>query len=599
MSFRILRVNLSNRTYHVEELSEEVFKKFLLGRGIGDYILYKEVNPAIDPYSSENKLVFATGPFSGTTVPGAARLSAVTKSPLTGTKTSTNAGGHFGMEMALDDYHVIIIEGASDSPVYLFIKGDEVIFGDASKLWGKSTSESDTLLKKLTHPKSKTLVIGPAGENLSPIAGIFVDGHRALGRGGAGGVMGSKKLKGIAILGKSKIGFKGNAQKYKDLINKLYGYLRQSEGLKRFKAFGTTGNVRTINLAGSFPTRNFRDSYLEGYENINGTEVNRLYLVKAGACAQCPVSCNRITKVEYDGKIYLVSGPEYETLWSFGGATGVTDLKYVILAHHLANEYGFDGISLGSTIACLMDLYEDGHVKDLPFEAKFGDGEAMVKLIELAGKNEGIGALIKEGSLKLASHFGHPEYSMSVKGQEIPAYDPRGIKGMGIGYATSTRGACHLRGFNTSQEVYNAPDPEYRLKYTDEKVDFLIHNQNVRALQDSLGICAFVGGYYELEDYSTLIESLWGISIGPEDLYRAGERVWNIENLYNRKAGISRVHDTLPERIFSLPVKSGPSSGEAYDKSEFERLLNLYYHKRGWNQEGWPEFSKLKELGIE
>ena len=599
MIFRTLRINLSDRTYRIEELSEEIFKKYLLGRGIGDYILFKEVDPTVVPYSPENKLVFATGPFSGTTVPGGARLSAVTKSPLTGTITSTNAGGHFGMEMALSGYHVIVIEGASDSPVYLFISDKGVVFGDASRLWGKTTSEADALLRKLTHPRSKTLVIGPAGENLSPIAGIFVDGHRALGRGGAGGVMGSKKLKGIAILGKSKIEFKGDHKKFKEILNKLYSYLRQSEGLKRFKTFGTTGNVRTINLAGSFPTRNFRDSYLDGYENINGTEVNRLYFVKAGACAQCPVSCNRITKVEHEGKVYFVSGPEYETLWSFGGATGVTDLKYVILAHHLANEYGFDGISLGATIACLMDLYEDGYVKDLPFEVKFGDGEAMIKLIELAGKNEDIGTLIKDGSLKLASHFGHPEYSMSVKGQEIPAYDPRGIKGMGIGYATSTRGACHLRGFNTSQEVYSASDPLYRLRYTDEKIDFLINNQNMRALQDSLGVCAFVGGYYEVEDYCSLIESLLGISISPEELYRVGERVWNLENLYNRKAGISKAQDTLPSRLFELPVKSGPSAGEAYDRSEFERLLNLYYRKRGWNEEGWPETEKLRELGIE
>ncbi len=595
---KVLRINLTTKDYSVEELKEEIFKKFLIGRGFGDYILYSEVPAGVEPFSSENKLVFAVGPFAGTTVPGTARISVVTKSPLTGTLTSSNAGGHFGLMMALAGYSAIIIEGKSQHPVAIYIRDDKVIFLDDTGLTGKTTSETDKLLKKMTHRKCSTIEIGPAGENLSRIAGVFVDGHRAMGRGGVGAVMGYKNLKGIAILGER--GFEGpvDKEKFEKKVATVYDLMRNSEGLKRFRTFGTTGNVRTINRAGAFPTRNFRDSYFEDFELINGEEINRFYFVRPGACAQCPVSCNRITKVEWGGKTYIVSGPEYETQWSFGGSTGVSDVKAVLMAHHLANEYGFDGISLGATIACLMDLYEDGYVEDAPFEVKFGDGEAMVKLIEMAGRNEGIGVLIKEGSYRLAEHYGHPEYSMSVKKQEFPAYDPRGIKGMGIGYATATRGACHLRGFNTFQEVYTAQDPNYRLQYSDEKVDLLINNQNMRAMQDSIGVCSFVGGYYDNDLFSELIRYLHGIEISGDELYKCGERVWNLENLFNRKAGLGRESDTLPERLFTLPAKSGPSAGEAYDRKEFERLLDLYYEKRGWDKNGYPLEETLKRLGI-
>jgi len=594
---KILRVNLSDRTTKVEEIDEVAFKNFLLGRGIGDYILYNEVKPEIDPFAPENKVVVALGPFAGTAIPGGARVAMVSKSPLTGSITSTNAGGHFGMELALAGYHVIVIEGESKEPLALFVRNEGAVFLDASELWGKSTSESDELLRNMTDSRCRTLVIGPAGEFRSRIAGVFADGHRAAGRGGVGGVLGKKGLKGIAALGKTHI--VPENKDVKESISKVYECLRKSEGVKRFRNFGTTGNVRTINNAGSFPTRNCRDSYMDGFESINGTEVNRQYLFRAGSCAQCPVSCNRVCKVEYEGKTYIVSGPEYETLWAFGGATGVSDLRYVILAHHLANEYGFDGISLGATVACVMDLFEDGILRNLPFESPFGDGEAMLKLIHLAGRNEGIGSLIKEGSYRLAEFYGHPEYSMSVKKQEFPAYDPRGIKGMGIGYATSTRGACHLRGFNTSQEVYSATDPAYRLKYSDEKMDFLITNQNMRAVEDSLGICAFVGGYYGLDLFSEIIYNLWGIFVPSEELYKCGERVWNLETLYNRKAGFGRKDDTLPNRIFELPASTGPSRGEAYDRNEFERLLSVYYRKRGWDEEGNILPSTLERLGLQ
>ncbi|MGB9824662.1 MAG: aldehyde ferredoxin oxidoreductase family protein [Candidatus Hydrothermia bacterium] len=596
-ALRLLRINLSDLSYVFEALSEDVFSKVLLGRGLGDYVFLKEVDPQIDPLSPDNKIVIAPGPFAGTTLPGAARLSFVSKSPLTGTLTSSNVGGQAGFELALCGIAGIIIEGTSSQPVAIFIKGDDVTFLDAGKVWGKSTSETHLFLRKVTHSEAKTIEIGPAGENLAKIAGVFVDGHRAAGRGGIGAVFGSKKLKGIAILGRKEI--KPLSQGYIELTRQVFEMLRSSEGIKRFRTFGTTGNVRTINLAGSFPTKNFRETYFEAYENINGTTLNLHYFLKAGACAQCPVSCNRVMRINWEGKTYVVSGPEYETLWAFGGATCVSDPQAVIMAHHLANEYGFDGISLGSTIACLMDLYEDGIARDLPFPVNFGDRKAMIELIHLAGRNEGVGRLIKDGSYVLSSFYGHPEYSMSVKKQEMPAYDPRGIKGMGLGYATSTRGACHLRGFNTSQEVYQAQDPTYRLKYSDEKVDILIMNQNMRAIHDSLGICSFVSGYYDLDILSKLIETLLGLRISPEEIYTAGERIWNIERFFNLRAGFSKADDTLPQRLFEVPSTQGPSRGEVYDKGEFLRLLELYYEKRGWDREGQIKHETLRRLEIE
>ncbi len=597
MEMKLLRINLSTKECRFEELSEDVFKKVFLGRGLGDYILFKEVNPGIDPLSEENKVIIATGPFAGTLLPGAARLSIVSKSPLTGTITSSNVGGHFGFEMARCGISGIIIEGSSPEPVVIFIENEDIKFIKAEKIWGMTTSETDSYLRKLTHSQVSTLQIGPAGENLAKIAGVFIDGHRAAGRGGVGAVLGAKKLKGIAILGRKEKRPKDDS--FNNLAFSIFEMLRNSEWVRRFRTFGTTGNVRTINLAGSFPTRNFRESFFTEYENINGTTLNIHYFFKSGACAQCPVSCNRVMKVSWDDKVVFVSGPEYETQWAFGGSTCVSDPEAIIMAHHLANEYGFDGISLGSTIATLMDLYEDGIAKDLPFQVKFGDGKAMINLIHLAGKNEGIGRLIKDGSFVLASFYGHPEYSMTVKKQEIPAYDPRGIKGMGIGYATSTRGACHLRGFNTSQEVYQAQDPTYRLKYSDEKIDILIMNQNMRAIQDSLGICSFVSGYYDLQLISDLLRAASGTLISPEEVYVTGERIWNIERIFNLMAGLSREDDTLPERIFSTAPTIGPSQGEIYDKVEFIRLLNLYYEKRGWDEDGKVKQETIRRLEIE
>ena len=410
--------------------------------------------------------------------------------------------------------------------------------------------------------------------------------------------MGSKNLKAIAVRGTRGVSVM-SSQRLKDYLTKIYERVKKSGGVTMFRTYGTTRTVRAINSIGAFPTHNHRDGFFDEYLLIDGENVNKEILVRNGSCAGCPIACNRISKVYWNGEEYVGGGPEYETLWAFGGQTGISDLHAVTYAHFLANEYGFDGISLGSTIAALMDLFESGIIGEdnLPFPVKFGDAEAMINLIHLAAKREGIGDLIAEGSYELTKHFGHPEFSMSVKKQELPAYDPRGVKGMGLAYATSNRGGCHVRAFTVTEEVYNTDDPEYRLKY-DDKALIVKGLQDKQAVVDSLGICSFARTIYGVDDFSEMLEVTWDIDLSPEELLKCGERIWNVERLFNVRAGFTREHDTLPERLFKEAIKTGPSKGEIYDKREFEKLLFEYYRLRGWDENGVPREKKLKELGI-
>ena len=594
----LLRINLTDKNIIREKLKADIFFNYLWGRGYASKLLLDEMNPAVDPLSPENKLIFALGPFAGTPLPATSRMMVVTKGALNGLIASSNVGGYFPFELQHAGYTLIVIEGKTDNPVYIWINDETVEIRDASHLWGKTTSEVDALLKDETHPEAKTVEIGPAGEKLSRIAAIIIDAHRAAGRTGVGAVMGSKNLKAIAVRGTRGVSVI-SSQRLKDYLTKIYERVKKSGGVTMFRTYGTTRTVRAINSIGAFPTHNHRDGFFDEYLLIDGENVNKEILVRNGSCAGCPIACNRISKVYWNGEEYVGGGPEYETLWAFGGQTGISDLHAVTYAHFLANEYGFDGISLGSTIAALMDLFESGIIGEdnLPFPVKFGDAEAMINLIHLAAKREGIGDLIAEGSYELTKHFGHPKFSMSVKKQELPAYDPRGVKGMGLAYATSNRGGCHVRAFTVTEEVYNTDDPEYRLKY-DDKALIVKELQDKQAVVDSLGICSFARTIYGVDDFSEMLEVTWDIDLSPEELLKCGERIWNVERLFNVRAGFTREHDTLPERLFKEAIKTGPSKGEIYDKREFEKLLFEYYRLRGWDENGVPREKKLKELGI-
>jgi aldehyde:ferredoxin oxidoreductase len=595
----IARVDLSTGETHNESINEEWAKSFIGGRGYGGRIIYEEVNPAGDPLGRDNKIVVATGPAAGSGAPASGRTMVITKSPLNGTLACSNVGGFFGPELKQAGYDMVIIEGKAQEPVYLWINDGNIETRQASHLWGQKPSQIELAMKKETHDKARVMTIGPAGVKLSKIAAVMFDVNRAAGRTGVGAVLGSKNLLGMAARGTKKTEFfDSNALKQASAnARKLIKEAPiTSQGLP---TYGTSVLVNIINEAGGYPTKNAQDAYFPTAGKTGGEAIAEQILLKKGACTVCPIACGRITEIRegaYAGQ--RGEGPEYETTWALGVMCGVDDLNAVTYANYLCNEYGLDTISAGVTIACAMELCERGYIPkdDMPFSMNFGDGDAIVRLVGLMGTREGtIGYWLAEGSYRLAEHYGHPELSMSVKKQEMPAYDPRAFKGIGLEYATSNRGACHVRGYTISPEALSWPSAVDRLAY-DGKAGLVKTFQDFTAVVDSSGMCLFTFfGMPNMSDYSPILRAITGIPYTDQDLLTTGERIFNLERLWNFRAGLTSKDDTLPARLLKDPIPSGPSKGEVCD---IGRMLPEYYKLRGWNQDGRPTEKKLKELGL-
>lgn len=455
----ILRVDLSNGKIKKERLKKDIGDKYIGARGLASKILYDEMDPKVDPLSPQNKLIFATGPLTGTYATSGGRYNVVTKGPLTGTIAASNSGGYFGPELKYAGYDLVIFEGRSEKPVYLYIYDDEVELRDASHLWGKNTHETTETLMEEHGDNFKVACIGPGGEKQVLFANVINDMHRAAGRTGVGAVMGSKQLKAIAVRGTKGISV-GDAQGFKDEVMKAREKMLTnpvtSEGLP---TYGTNILVNVINEAGIFPTRNFQEGYFPTADKISGETMASTLLLRNKGCFACIIDCGRVTAVKdgpYKGD---GEGPEYETAWAFGAQCGVDDLEAISKANYICNELGIDTITMGSTIGCAMELFEKGYVKEeeTGMDLSFGNAEALVKLTEDAGLRRGFGDKLADGSYRLAEYYGAPELSMSVKRQELPAYDPRGVQGMALTYATSNRGGCHVRGYLISPEIMGVP----------------------------------------------------------------------------------------------------------------------------------------------
>jgi len=595
----IARVNLSTGEIKREKINEEWARLFIGGRGYGSKIIYDEVDPKIAPLTLENKVVIATGPAGGSNAPASGRTMVITKGPETGTIACSNVGGFFGPELKRAGYDMVIIEGKAEKPVYLWINDDSIEIRDARKLWGKKTAEVEEVMKQETDQKARVMNIGPAGVKLSRIANVMFDVHRAAGRSGVGAVLGSKNFLGIAARGTKKVEFFAPVE-LKKAVAQVRKLLKESEITnENLPKYGTAIMVNIINERGGYPVRNAQEAYDDDAGVTGGEEIADKILIRKSACAVCPIACGRTTEIR-EGKYkgHHGEGPEYETTWALGLMCGVYDLNAITYAHYLTNEYGLDGISAGVTIACAMELYEKGYIpeKDVPFPLRFGDGEALVKLVQMMGEREGIiGDLLAEGSYRLAEHYGHPELSMSVKKQEMPAYDPRAMKGIGLNFATSNRGACHVRGYTISQEVIDWPYAVDRLKY-EGKAELTKYMQDFTAVIDSSGMCLFtIFGMGYISDYGSILRAVTGLPYSDEELMKAGERIYNLERLFNLKAGLTKQDDTLPPRLLKEPIPSGPSKGEVCD---LDRMLPEYYKLRGWDKDGVPTKEKLEELGL-
>jgi aldehyde:ferredoxin oxidoreductase len=586
---KILEVDLNHEKSNIVAIPEEITLDYIGGRGLGVKLLTERLPFKTDPLNSKNLLIFSTGPFGGTTVPTNGRFSLVTKSPLTNGIFYSNSGGSFGIVMKRCGYDGILIQGALKEPGYLLIDDGNVSIKDASKLWGYDTEKTLDELKKIEGKNTNSLMIGPAGENLINIAAIMNDAARAFGRGGVGAVMGSKNLKAIVVKGgniKVEINDRELLKKYikvaQDKI-KVVPITRSS-----LPMFGTSALVNVINILGMLPINNFQKGFDERVTQVSGEEINRKLTQEHEGCYACPIRCGRLTKAgDMKGK-----GPEYESVWALGPNLGIYDLITVTQANYLCNKYGIDTISCGGSIACAMELQEKGLLTDSSL--KFGNDSILKELVKKIALKEGIGTQIGEGSRILSKNYNSEEFAIHVKGLELPAYDPRGAIGHALGYATSNRGGCHLTGYMASLEIFAAPKKIDRFTVAG-KPDLLVLKQNQKAIEDSLVICAFAGWALGLDYYARFMKAISGIEYDVMKLLEIGERIYNMERIFNIREGLGKKDDNLPPRFTKVPLKDGISKGHVVP---LEKMLEQYYYVRGWDKDGVPKPELLKKLGI-
>lgn len=593
----IFRINLTTGTVSREPLDPSVARLYLGGRGLGTYILSREVNPSVHPLDASNKVIFSSGPLSGTGAPAASHWNVVTKGALTHAIASSSSGGVFGAMLKYAGCDAVLVEGKADAPVFLWIHDGETEIRNASKLWGKTVPETTDRIRELTDEDASVACIGPAGERMSPAANVMNDYTRAAGRSGVGAVLGSKNLKAVAVRGTGAVRVPDPGL-FRDAMVRARNKLKAHPiGGKGLRMYGTDSLLNVLNECGGLPTRNFREAHFATGDKVGGESLTKNLLIRPRACFSCPISCGRATRVVHPAFKGRGEGPEYETVWALGPACGVDNLDAVAKANYLCNEYGLDTITMGSTIACAMDLFEDGILTledtgGVPLH--FGDAKTMVEMVRLTASGEGFGRRLEQGSYRLAESCGHPEYSMTVKKQEIPAYDPRALQGMGLTYATSNRGACHVRGYLVDVEILGIPVKLDSLA-TEGKAPWAVYFQNLTAAIDSSGMCLFSTFGLEDKDIAELLSAATGIAHTPEDLLTIGERIWNLERLWNIRAGMTRDDDTLPARLRTRPIPEGAAKGHV---NRLEAMLPEYYALRGWDAAGVPSKEKLESLGI-
>ncbi|MBN1889501.1 MAG: aldehyde ferredoxin oxidoreductase family protein [Thermoflexales bacterium] len=584
---QVLDIDLTTSSYKTYPLDMEMARQYIGGRGLGARLLWDLVGPGVDPLAEENVLIFTNGPLTGTGYQTSNRFSVSTKSPLTGTILDANSGGFWGMQFRKTGYAALIVRGKAPKPVWIEIKPGVVAFHDAAPLWGMRVFAVTERLGQ-NNNKRNVLCIGPAGENLSRMAAIMNDRERALGRGGPGAVMGSKNLKAIVVEGSQRPEI-ADKERFKFMLYETRKLLAASPLTSQaLPEFGTVVLMNIMNHVGALSTRNHQQTQFEGAEAISGEALSESYLVKNAACWACPIGCTRVSRT---GKGES-EGPEFETTWAFGAQCGVDDLEAIIEVNALCNDLGLDTISAGSTIACAMELSEKGY---LDSELRFGRADLLARCVEDMAYRRDLGADMADGSLRLASKYGHPELSMSVKGLEMPAYDPRGLQGQGLLYATSNRGACHMRGNMVGLEVLGLPKLIDRFQ-VQGKSSFVILNQNSNAAIDSLVVCKFTNMGVADEYFARVLSAVTGVPYATGDMIKAGERVWNLERLYNLREGFTRKDDTLPPRLLTEAPADGPSKGWV---SHLEPMLEEYYRTRSWDENGVPTPKKLAELGLE
>ncbi len=621
---QILRVNLSDDQISKESLANSDATKYLGGRGLAARILFCELECGIDPLGPENKLVYTTGPLAATGFPLNSRWLVAAKSPLTGIWGEATCGGSFAVQLRKAGYDALVVEGATKSPVYININDNNVEIKDASKLWGKMTLDAEVAiaqdlgLKERKEHNPAVVCIGPAGEKLVKIAAVMHTAHRAAGRTGLGAVMGSKKLKAIAVHGTKKIQI-ANPEKLGQITKKVASECITNETLIWFSKYGQAGFVEVLQEIGMLPTKNFQKATFEHVEEISGHTMTETILKSKSTCPQCPVACKREVEVlegPYAPVDSRYGGPEYENVASLGSLLLIGDLEAVSKENQLCNAYGLDTISTGAIIAWLMECYDRRIISkdDIDgIEATWGSIDAALELITKIAKRDGIGDLLAEGLKKAAEKIGRgsKRYAMEIKGLEVPMHEPRAKKGVGLSYATSIRGACHMQAFHDPGPRQKNVAPEIgiskaldRHDTSRDKVDMVRRSQDWVAVTNSLLLCTSPGWFgfnYTRPTFLTeVLNAITGWKIKVDDLMIIGERINNLCRCFNAREGISRKDDYLPPRFMEEPLPDGPSKGQCISKEELEDMLDNYYELRGWDKKtGNPTRQKLQELDLD
>jgi len=591
---RILRVDVTTGKTATEVLSEKMIKMFIGGRGFGAKLLFDELKPGVDPLSPENKLIFSNGPLTNTLAISCSRWIVSTKSPQTGTIFRACAGGSFGAELKKAGYDVLIVEGKADKPVYLWITDDRVELRDATNLVGLLTDDTAAAIRtEFGDQKIKVATVGPAAEKFVRYAAI-VDDRRTASRGGVGTVMWSKNLKAIAVRGNRRVEV-ADRERLQELSKMQAHIIQTDNNCKYFSRLGSASAVPIVSQFGIYPVRNFQDSVLDGVEEIGADNVEKI-LVKDVHCHNCSIHCGNIVQMAegpYAGN--EVEGPEYETMYSFGGMVGNTNLGMIIEANRICDDYGIDTITAGSSIAFAMELYEKGILSTQDadgLDLTWGNHQAVIELLKKIVAREGIGDMLAEGTRRAAQHIGKgsEQYAMQVKGLEISGYDPRGLKALSVNYATSNIGAAHTTGMGGFEDRLIPAGKGKACK----------KNQDTHSIYDSCINCIFPVQYRTLglDNLTQLLPAATGIDEFSDGNYllQAGERIWNIERAFNAREGFDRKDDTLPPRFLQEPHPSGPVKGSVV---ELAQMLDDYYEERGWDaRTGKIKRKKLEEISL-
>lgn len=592
---KILRVNLTRQKIEIEDTPLHIVRTYLGARGFGIYYLDREVDPTTDSLGPGNKLIFMNGPLSGSLIPGNNKVSLTFKSPLTHTYSFSLCGGHWGPELKFAGYDGLIIEGKAETPVYLWIDDDTIEIKPAEHLWGKIIKESDSDIKKELgwDIQIQVAAIGPAGENLNRMACITSGIHREFGRGGCGAVMGSKNLKAIAIRGTQDIHFH-DEDRMKRLAERYYTQLKESPVAQDRRSYGTPEMVRKINERGLWCTRNFSEGYFENGFKLEGPRMREDIVVGDASCFGCPVACGKRSYVvtEKYGPM-LIEGPEFETIGLLGPNCGVSDWGDIVKATKVCDDYGLDTMNAGGCVALAMECFEKGVIgleETDGIELRFGNGEALVSLLEMMALRKGIGDILAEGIKAASEKFGAPELGMHSKGQGMAVYDPRGMKGMGLTYAVSTKGAHHMMATTMGAEIAL----NNRLE-TEKKAALVRGQQLSMCIVDSIAVCSTMRAGMNPADMVDGFNAVTGLEMDEQTVNRAAERIINLERIYNGKLGLSRKDDTLPQRFLAEPMAKGKSAGETVD---LDVMLDEYYEIMGWTQHGLPTPKKIEELNL-